>query len=77
MGLLAWLAHEPCQRARGSARAGRERRTRGNDTVQDQHPHLRARVTRGERLPVGPHAQHRVAAARVELGYDGDPHRRR
>ena len=42
--------------------------------MQDEDAHLRAPVARGERLAVRPDAQHRVALARVELGYDGDLH---
>ena len=72
MGLLARLAHELGQRARGAARAVRERGARRDQAVQDEHAHLRAGVARGERLAVRPDAQHRVALARVELGYDGD-----
>ncbi len=46
--------------------------------MQDEDPRTSAPAgARGERLTVRPDAQHRVAPARVELGYDGDLHQRR
>ncbi len=77
MGLLAWLAHKLGQCAVGAECSGRERGTRGDQAMQDQHAHLRTPVARGERLAVSPDAQHRVALARVELGYDGNLHQPR
>ncbi len=71
--LRARLAHELGQRARGAARAGRERGPGRDEAVQHEHAHLRAGVARGERLAVGPDPEHRIAAARVELGHDRHP----
>jgi hypothetical protein len=42
--------------------------------MQDEDAYIRAGIACGERLPVSPDAQYRVASARVELGYDGDLH---
>jgi hypothetical protein len=44
--------------------------------VQHEDDELGAGVTRGERLAVRPDAEHRIVAARVELGDDGYAHRR-
>ena len=65
------LAQRRGQRAQ-VARA--QRGLRGHRAVQDEHAHVGAGVARRERLPVRPHAQHRVRGARVVLGDDRDPH---
>ena len=44
--------------------------------MQDEHPNIGAGVAGGEGLPVGPHAEHGIMRAGVELGYDGDLHTR-
>jgi len=59
----------------GLAGGSRANEARGGTTrCKHQHSHLRARVARGQRLTMCPHAQHRVASARVELRYHGDLH---
>ena len=65
------------QQRRESAGTVRERSARRHEPVQDEHPHIRARVDGRARLPVGPDPEHRVAAARIELREDEDPHQRR
>ena len=65
------LAQRGDERARVAAA---QRRPRRHGPVQHEHPHLRAGVARGERLPVRPDAEHRVGRARVVLGDDGDAH---
>ncbi len=54
--------------------AAGERRLRRHRPVEDEHADLGARVARGERLAVGPDAEHRIGGARVVLGDDGDLH---
>jgi hypothetical protein len=44
--------------------------------MQDQHPYLGPGVAGGQSLAVRPHTEHRIALARVELGYDRDLHQR-
>ena len=42
--------------------------------MEDEHADVGAGVARGERLAVGPHAEHGVRGARVVLGDDGHAH---
>ena len=62
------------ERARRAAPHGRPRR---HQTVQDEHAHIGAGVPGGARLAMRPDSEHRVSAAGVELGDDGDLHQRR
>ena len=56
--------------------ASRRRVARGgNGPVQHEHAHVGAGVARGQRLAVGPDAQHRVVCARIELADDRHLHR--
>src|SRR5205085_7802398 len=72
-GVVARLSDGSCQRAGEAARRA-ERRRRRQGTLECEHPHLGARVARRERLAVRPHAEHRVAPARVVLGHHAHPH---
>jgi len=45
--------------------------------VQHEHAHIRSGIARGNRLAMSPDPEHRIAAARIELGYDDDLHQRR
>ena len=66
--LRARLAQPLGELVRDSARAARQRGARRHDAVQDEHAHLGAGPARGQRLTMGPDAEHGIAPARVELG---------
>ena len=55
----------------------RQRRSRGDRTVEHDHSHVRPRVARRQRLAVRPHSQHRVRRPGVVLGDDDDLHQLR
>ena len=64
----------PARRAAARGVAALDARHRRHGPVQHQHSDLGAGVACRERLPVRPHAEHRVGGAGVELGDDGDLH---
>jgi hypothetical protein len=72
MGLFTRFARQAQERFSGCTATSSERGAWGDETVEYDYPYLSARVARGKCLAVCPHAQHRVALTRVELGYDDD-----
>ena len=66
--LLERLADEGGHRTCRAGGAGRQGGSRGDEAVQDQDTDLGAGLAGRERLAVRPDSEHRVPAARVELG---------
>ena len=60
---------------RAPRRVAQARGPRRDRAVQHEHAHVGAGVARGQRLAVGPHAEHRVVGARIELADDRHLHR--
>ena len=54
------------QGAQGAGRVAQACRARGHRAVQHEHAHVGARVACGQRLAVGPDAQHGIVGARID-----------